>query len=265
VDEATARYELSLRYYTLGLAAAGSPYAYESMGSALAVLAPAYAEVRGFPRRNAGEDFYLLDKLAKLGALHRPSCEPVRLKSRVSDRVPFGTGRKVGEVVAAGGALATYHPKVFDVLGSTLLALRRAVRTRRREALSAELGERLDSGTAGAVSSALDELQALEALPGMFDASPDARVRARRLHTWFDALRTLRFLHLLEARLGLLRLPLEDALAAAPFCPFASLPFPPEPVPAALNRLRIAAADAEGSLPADIGVENAIRAEVNDS
>ncbi len=34
-------------------------------GSSLGVLAPAYAEVRGFPRRQAGEDFYLLDKLAK--------------------------------------------------------------------------------------------------------------------------------------------------------------------------------------------------------
>ena len=51
VDAATAVYELSLRYYTLGLAAAGSPYAYESLGSSIVVLAPAYAEVRGFPRR----------------------------------------------------------------------------------------------------------------------------------------------------------------------------------------------------------------------
>src|SRR4029453_17325557 len=46
-------YEISLRYYTLGLAWAGSPYAYQAMGSCLAVRPDAYASVHGFPRRNA--------------------------------------------------------------------------------------------------------------------------------------------------------------------------------------------------------------------
>jgi hypothetical protein len=256
IDRATADYELSLRYYTLGLAAAGSPYAYESMGSSIVVLAEAYAEVRGFPRRNAGEDFYLLDKLAKVGALHRLKCEPIRLRSRTSDRVPFGTGRKVGEIVGNGGALSTYHPRVFELLRVTLAALRHAVATRDAEALPAQLNEQLDAGTTGAVSSALDELQVFEALPGMFDASPDARVRQRRLNTWFDALRTLRFIHLLEARAGLDRLPLLNALAAAPFCSFYG---PGLDVNTARNR----AADAEHALPPDIGAESIIFGAVN--
>lgn len=256
VDRATADYELSLRYYTLGLAAAGSPYAYQSMGSSLAVLADAYAEVRGFPRRNAGEDFYLLDKLAKVGALHRPACEPIRLRSRISDRVPFGTGRKVGEIVENGGALSTYHPTVFELLRVTLSALRQAVATRDAETVRQRLQEQLDPGTVGAVSSALEELQTFEALPGMFDASPDARVRERRLLTWFDALRTLRFIHLIEVPAGLSRLPLYEALARAPFCAFGRLP-------GDINTLQTAASDAERALPPDIGVESAISAAVN--
>jgi hypothetical protein len=260
IDSATADYELSLRYYTLGLAAAGSPYAYESMGSSLAVLADAYAEVRGFPRRNAGEDFYLLDKLAKVGALHRPPCEPIRLRSRTSDRVPFGTGRKVGEIVGNGGALSTYHPRVFELLRVTLAALRYAVAARDAEALPSQLKEALDPGTVGAVSSALEELQAFEALQGMLDASPDARVRERRLLTWFDALRTLRFIHLIEVPAGLPRLPLFEALANAPFCPFWTRET--EPLPD-VNTLRIALADAERALPTDIGAESIILAAVN--
>ena len=260
IDRATADYELSLRYYTLGLAAAGSPYAYQSMGSSLAVLAEAYAEVRGFPRRNAGEDFYLLDKLAKVGALHRPDCEPIRLRSRTSDRVPFGTGRKVGEIVENAGALSTYHPRVFELLGATLTALRHAVTAREPDSWRLQLKARLDAGTAGAVSSALEELQVFEALPGMLDASPDARVRERRLLTWFDALRTLRFIHVLEARASLARLPLFDALAQASFCPFAtSLDLASLDV----NSLRIAASDAERALPPDIGAESAVFAAVN--
>ncbi len=256
IDRATADYEISLRYYTLGLAAAGSPYAYESMGSSIAVLAEAYAEVRGFPRRNAGEDFYLLDKLAKVGALHRPRCEPIRLRSRTSDRVPFGTGRKVGEIVGNGGALSTYHPRVFELLRVTLAALRHAVAVRAVDALPAQLNQQFDAGTAGAVSSALDELQVLEALPGMLDASPDARVRQRGLNTWFDALRTLRFIHLIEARTSVPRLPLFDALAAAPFCGFYAADLN-------VNSVRIRASEAEQALPTDIGAESAFWGAVN--
>jgi hypothetical protein len=268
IDRATADYELSLRYYTLGLAAAGSPYAYQSMGSSLAVLGKAYAEVRGFPRRNAGEDFYLLDKLAKVGALHRPDCEPIRLRSRTSDRVPFGTGRKVGEIVQNAGALSTYHPRVFELLRATLTALRHAVATRDADSWRLQLqGDgQLDAGTVGAISSALEELQVFEALPGMLDASPDARVRERRLLTWFDALRTLRFIHVLEGRASLGRLPLFEALALAPFCPFASVR-PSERSERYetddVNSLRIAASDAERALPPDIGAESAVFAAVN--
>jgi hypothetical protein len=263
IDAATASYELSLRYYTLGLAAAGSPYAYESMGSSIAVLAPAYAEVRGFPRRNAGEDFYLLDKLAKVGALHRPACEPIRLRSRTSDRVPFGTGRKVGEIVANDGALSTYHPRVFELLRVTLAALRRVVAVREPkvvDALSAQLNQQLDAGTVGAVSTALEELQVFDALPGMLEASPDARVRERRLLTWFDALRTLRFIHLIEVPAGLPRLPLLDAFALAPFCSFWS---GKNGGKTDVNSLRIAAADAEQALPPDIGAESNLLTAVN--
>jgi hypothetical protein len=256
VDQATLRYELSLRYYTLGLAAARSPYAYESMGSSMAVLAEAYAEVRGFPRRNAGEDFYLLGKLAKVGALHRPECEPIRLRSRTSDRVPFGTGRKVGEIVGNGGALSTYHPRVFELLRVALAALRHVVVTRDADALSAKLKETLDSGTAGAVSSALEELQTFEAVREVLGASPDAGVRERRLLTWFDALRTLRFIHLLEAPAALPRLPWFEALARAPFCGF----WRPRMTE---NSGRMPAFSAERALPSDIGVECAILDPVN--
>jgi hypothetical protein len=251
IDAATARYELSLRYYTLGLAAAGSPYAYESMGSSIAVLPAAYAEVRGFPRRNAGEDFYLLDKLAKVGSLHRPAAEPIRLRSRTSDRVPFGTGKKVGEVVANGGALSTYHPRLFELLRFTLAALRHAVVTADVEALPSKLGQQLDSGTVGAISSALEELQAFDALRHTLDASPDARVRERRLLTWFDALRTLRFIHLLEVPTSLERVSILEALAAAPFCDF----WEPEITE---NEARLRAFRAEQALPSDVGVEDSI-------
>jgi hypothetical protein len=256
IDDATLIYELSLRYYTLGLAAAGSPYAYESLGSSIVVLADAYAEVRGFPKRQAGEDFYLLDKLAKVGTIHRPRAEATRLRSRASDRVPFGTGARVREIVADGGGLLTYHPRGFELLRLTLTALRHAVVSRNAESVLVKLGASLDAGTVGAVSSALDELGAFEALRDMLDASPDGRVRERRLLTWFDALRTLRFIHLIEVPAGLARLPVLEAIEQAPFCDFGG---------AELTEIerRMRAFSAEQALPPDIGVESAISGAVN--
>jgi hypothetical protein len=258
VDAATADYELSLRYYTLGLASAGSPYAYESLGSTIVVLAQAYADVRGFPRRPAAEDFYLLDKLAKIGAIHRPAAEPVLLRSRLSGRVPFGTGARVSELVRARAGLETYHPRVFELLGVASQALRAAVVARNEARVAEELTLALAPLDVGAVSSALDELHTFEALRDTFDASPNASVRVRRLHTWLDALRTLRFIHLAEERAGLPRLPIREALELAPFCTFAQ-------AKSSETALRSAAFSAEQALPSDIGVESAISSLVNAS
>src|SRR5690606_38208576 len=53
---ATLRYELHLRWYVQGLRHAGSSRAHHSVGSTISVRPQAYAAVRGFPRRTAGED-----------------------------------------------------------------------------------------------------------------------------------------------------------------------------------------------------------------
>jgi hypothetical protein len=251
LDRATSQYEISLRYYTLGLAAARSRYAYHSLGSTLSVQRDAYAEVRGFPRRLAGEDFHLLSKLAKVGSIHRPPCAPVRIASRVSERVPFGTGPRVLELIS-GQPLRIYHPRAFELLGAVQRALGAALRSGEEEGafarLSAELG---DVGTIGAVSTALEELQAFEAVRDMFGSSGDARVRLRRFYTWFDALKALRFIHAVEVPAGLPRLPLAEALAQAPFV--ASALSPSKGVD--LSWVRRQLFELERELPADVGVD----------
>ncbi len=126
IDEATVLYEISLRYYVLGLAMARSSYAYHSIGSTLCVDARAYLSVRGFPKRAAGEDFYLLDKLAKVGPLRRIAASPLRIRARASDRVPFGTGRRTQEIAqerAAGSELLLYSPQAFRALSAVLAGL----------------------------------------------------------------------------------------------------------------------------------------------
>jgi hypothetical protein len=113
------QYEISLRYYVLQLAAAGSPYAFQTIGSLMKINAHNYVAVRGFPKRQAAEDFYMLNKLAKTGLVARLKAPVVSLSSRVSQRVPFGTGAAMGKL-AAGTELQLYHPDIFRQLQSWL-------------------------------------------------------------------------------------------------------------------------------------------------
>ncbi|MFH1129813.1 MAG: hypothetical protein V1754_00665 [Pseudomonadota bacterium] len=123
IAEALFLYEISLRYYVLGLDYAGSPFTYHTIGSTLALDPQAYAEVRGFPRREAAEDFYLLNKLAKVGPIYRSSHSPINIRGRLSDRVPFGTGagtRKIHNMYKHGEEFFMYDPVVFEVLKDQL-------------------------------------------------------------------------------------------------------------------------------------------------
>jgi hypothetical protein len=213
-------YDISLRYYVLGLAWAGSPYAYQSMGSCLAIAPDAYAAVRGFPKKNAAEDFYVLNKLAKVGAISRLAGKPVLAEGRISERVPFGTGRAVGDLVASPHRLERfplYHPLVFAHLAGWLEVLEAIARS--GGALDQPLNVLPKDNPffrADLLEDALRRLGAFEAIRDAASKSRDAETLRRHLHTWFDAFRTRKLIHALRDG-GLSSLPWREALAEAPF------------------------------------------------
>jgi hypothetical protein len=196
IDEATALYELWLRYYVAGLRWAGSPWAFLTVGSAMAVRTDAYAAARGVPRRDAGEDFYLLTKLAKLGRVVTPDIPPVRIRSRLSTRVPFGTGPGVAKILATEPRF--YDPRVFAALRAILGAL--------------EDGRDPEH----------DAWRQLGGPEGVLSATTSARTedqRRRRIREWLDGFRTLKLVHLLQRNHP--PRPWRQAVAEAPFCPAA--------------------------------------------
>lgn len=97
VYQAIIHYELFLRYYVRGLRWAGHPFAYHTIGSSMVVRTAAYLKQGGMNRRKAGEDFYFLQKLIPLGGFGEITGTKVIPAPRPSDRVPFGTGRAVGQ------------------------------------------------------------------------------------------------------------------------------------------------------------------------
>ncbi|HEY3256945.1 MAG TPA: hypothetical protein VGJ91_23475, partial [Polyangiaceae bacterium] len=202
IDAATVLYEISLRYYVLGLAAAGSCYAYQSVGSTLCVDASAYLSVRGVPKREAAEDFHLLAKLSKVGPLRRPAVTPVGIRARASERVPFGTGRRSREIAAEralGQPFVLYAPRIFAALAAVLQGLDDFARS----ADPALLERAIELGVpeiAEPVRQVLGELGTVAALASAARQAPTGAVLRRRIHTWFDALRSLRFVHGLRDR-----------------------------------------------------------------
>ena len=81
-----------------------------------------YAKARGFPKRLAGEDFYMLNKLAKLGKVISLEQPKLKLSARTSDRVAFGTGLAIQNIIS-GQPCEQYPDAVFDLLKTWLTGL----------------------------------------------------------------------------------------------------------------------------------------------
>lgn len=90
--EATALYELYLRYFRWQLSKISSPFAYATIGSCLGTTADNYRRSGGMVRKDATEDFHFLGKLRKLGPIDHWPDVCVYPSARRSKRVYLGTG-----------------------------------------------------------------------------------------------------------------------------------------------------------------------------
>lgn len=116
VYNAIIDYELHLRYYIEAQQFAGFPFACQTIGSSMAVTSFAYQMQGGMNRRKAGEDFYFIHKFTPLGHFSEITSTRVIPSPRPSHRVPFGTGKAVGEMVKKKEAYQSYNPKSFEDL-----------------------------------------------------------------------------------------------------------------------------------------------------
>ena len=181
-------YDWHMAYYHTSLARVGSPYAFPTLGSTIAVRADAYAAVRGYPRRNAGEDFYLLNKVQKVAGVRYAPHVTVTLAARRSHRVPFGTGPALADIVEllerdpSGASFRSYHPRAFALLGDALTSLRR-------------FAADADHTFKPQVEEVLEALGFARMRALAHVKYPAEGRRQKALDDWFDARRTLRFVH----------------------------------------------------------------------
>lgn len=189
-NSAICAYELFLRYYVAGLHYAGSPYAFHTIGSTMVCTASAYVAVGGMNRRRAAEDFYFLQKLAKYRGIGEIRGTIVYPSARASGRVPFGTGRKISEMIENGEKeFPFYSPEIFRVLRGFLQMMGASV------ALSGKDTLKRSHDIESLLADYLSESGFDVVWERLKKNSPDNDRLLRQFHGWFDGFRTLKLVH----------------------------------------------------------------------
>ncbi|MFZ2394822.1 MAG: hypothetical protein WAW09_00910 [Smithella sp.] len=184
-------YEIFLRYWILGLKYAKSPWAFHSIGSTIAVSTEAYIQVRGMNRREAGEDFYFLNKLAKTGGVNYIKDTCVYPSARSSTRVPFGTGKRIQRFLSGAHEeeYILYDTRIFTILGDWLELMKGSFLCDENEILT----------KAGEIHVVLKNFLIINGFavvwPKIRSNSKDEKTLARQFNDWFDGFKTLKLIN----------------------------------------------------------------------
>ncbi len=182
-SEAIILYELHLRYYIEACRYSGHPFAFHAVGSSMAVRAEAYVAQGGMNQRQAGEDFYFLQKIISLGNFGELNSTRVIPSPRVSDRVPFGTGRAVGEFLQGkGGRMESYPFEAFEDLKIFFGQI-------------CEKNDTVEGGLAEPLQGFLGRIGFAEALRDIRSQTTSDVAFRKRFFRWFDAFKLMKFVH----------------------------------------------------------------------
>lgn len=186
-------YEIFLRYYWLGLKYANSPFAFPTIGSTMVCDAESYCKIGGMNKRKAAEDFYFLEKLAKVTTIHTINNTIVYPSSRGSWRVPFGTGQRVNRYIAkTHEEYLLYDPQSFAILKNWLGIFNSALYRNGNEFLE----------EAGKIHPKLKSFLEMNSFADNWNnviknAKSEEQIQKQKL-MWFDGFRTLKLIHFLR-------------------------------------------------------------------
>ncbi len=188
VDRAIIEYEIWMRYWEEGLLWAGSPYAFQNMGSCMVASARGYAAVDGMVQLEAAQDFYFLEKVVKHGgpgAVKTIADAVVRPSARPSTRVPHGTGRALASILEGRAEKYRHVPPIsaFDDLALFLSSV---------DALFLS-NDALDQLAPELVDFIERRCRGRRIIDSMRENAPDEGRFARHFHAWFSASRQIQY------------------------------------------------------------------------
>ncbi|MBN1950580.1 MAG: hypothetical protein JW801_05220 [Bacteroidales bacterium] len=189
IYQAIMEYELHLRYYKHFLDFTGFPWSNYTIGSCFGVRAEIYAKQGGMNRRQAGEDFYFLNKLFPHYRIITITDTLVQPSPRISDRVPFGTGPAIARMLKAKEPYLTYAPESFLDLKKLFASI---------ESLN-KFNVVEDTDFTAQLSKPMQEfLQATDFIGKLKEIKQNTRGLdsfRKRFFLWFDAFRIVKYLN----------------------------------------------------------------------
>jgi len=187
--DAIVDYELHLRYFVEAQRWAGFPFAFQTIGSSMAVRVHDYQKQGGMNRRQAGEDFYFLQKFIELGKFTECNTTTVIPSPRPSHRVPFGTGKAVNEIVKSKGKYETYAPESFEDLKAFFEKVDELFNTE-NERLNLFLEVLPDS-----VSTYLKSINFEKRVVEIKSNTTNLKAFRNRIFRWFNAFQLMKYMH----------------------------------------------------------------------
>ena len=146
-------------------------------------------------KREAGEDFYFLQKIAKYGNIVEIDATTIYPSARSSWRVPFGTGKKMSEMLKSDALeIPLYNPGIFILLRNFISAIEDAVKNRSSVHDVLERSKELSP----TLQTFLMEKKFDTVWPNLLKHNPDEKRLTKQFHNWFDAFATLKLIHYLR-------------------------------------------------------------------
>ncbi len=183
------QYELHLRYLNQALRFIGHPHAFHTVGSSFAVRLEAYIKQGGMNKRQAGEDFYFIQKIIWLGNFTEINTTRVIPSSRISNRVPFGTGAALKKLADENeDTLLSYQFQAFKDL-TTLFSNKEQLYNTNSNSLENLLS------FSSILHQFLQELDFTNELASIRKNTSNLQSFINRFFLWFDAFRVIKFLN----------------------------------------------------------------------
>lgn len=201
------QYELYLEYYRLGLFWAGFPFYHHTVGSSMGCKAVAYARSGGMNQRKAGEDFYFLHKLFphyEVVELNGPLVYP---SARISERVPFGTGRFQKKWVESDlHKWLTYSPEIFRIMS---IFLEEAIEALKSEQIESDFFSQF-TGSHSVANEWIKTSNVIENLKRCKKSSQNPERQKKAFFLYFDGFEALKFVHFFQKQFD--SIAVEDAV-----------------------------------------------------
>ncbi len=206
--EAIAQYELHMRYYYQALKYTGYPWVHQTMGSAMAVKAEAYAKAGGMSKRQGAEDFYFIQKLVPGGGYFYLNTATVMPSPRISCRVPFGTGPVIAKIIESDDvAFMTYDIQGFiylkDFFDIVMLLFDADMNTAKK--IIANLHDGLQEF--------LVENEWIEKISEIKNNTASKDTFRKRFFNWFNMFRIVKYMNFIHSQHYLKKIPVGKAAA----------------------------------------------------